>query len=142
MNGSVSTYFICIAMCYKLFVKPGCQIIVKPWPNDANIYPNKCQPCWVFVGHCWPLLDVGWPNEPNISTQHLSAYHSNSNNDNNIGSTSLPLDPEYTSPPSAYLFKKISNPCSYLGPCVLNFLGETCENLVLLLSFPNNVAKF
>ena len=72
---------------------------VKPWPNDANIYPNKCQ-------HCWVLLDVGWPNEPNITTQHLSAYHSNA--------------------------------CSYLGPRLLNFLGETCKNLVLLLSYSNN----
>ena len=35
-------------------------------PTNANI-----------VGHCWALLDVGWPNEPNINTQHLSAYHSN-----------------------------------------------------------------
>ena len=25
--------------------------ILKPWPNDANIYPNKCQ-------HCWALLDI------------------------------------------------------------------------------------
>ena len=66
--------------------------VVKPWPNDANIYPNKCQHCWALlgiVGHCWALLDVGWPNEPNIGTQHLSAYHSNA--------------------------------CSYLGPRLLNF---------------------
>ena len=53
-------------------------LFAKLWPNDASIYPNKCQHCWTFAGHCWPLLDVGWPNEPNISTQHLSAYHSNS----------------------------------------------------------------
>ena len=37
-----------IILGYKLLLL---HISFKPWPNDANIYPNKCQ-------HCWALVDI------------------------------------------------------------------------------------
>ena len=115
----------------------GLHHLLSPGQTMPTFIPTNAN----NVGHCWPLLDVGWPNEPNISTQHLSAFHSNSINNNNTGSTTLLIGSEYVSPPPAYLFKKISQRLLLFGAPLIKFsncLRETCKILVLLLSYSIN----
>ena len=97
--------------CVDILYVSSCSLAVDAWqemqcfttfssrrsvPKNQNfsrsglLSPGQTMPTFIptnanIVGHCWPLLDVGWPNDPNISTQHLSAYHSNCINNNNTG---------------------------------------------------------
>ena len=100
---------------------------IKPWPNDANIYPNKCQ-------HCWALLDIVGCGVAK-RTQHLyptficlSQQHQQQQQ-HRINYSTLRSRIRFPPPPLSFL-ETFSNPCSYLGPRLLNFLGETCKNLV------------
>ena len=118
--GNFLAIFYCCFICATKERSP--ESLVELNRGLCDLSPGQTMPTFIptntnNIGHCWPLLDVGWPNEPKISTQHLSAFHSNSINNNNTGSTTLLIGSEYASPPPAYLFKKnFPTPALTWGP--------------------------
>ena len=87
-------------------------------PKNANI-----------VWHWWTLLDVGWSNEPNTCTQHLSAYLSNTNSNNNTGSTTLLLGREYASLPPLIVSRSIFQPLLLFGAPRIKFSRRNLQKL-------------